>query len=108
MSAIAPEKARVHRVLTPEGVALPFVVAAAGDRVSAFLLDLLVIVSGTVGNPAGWACPDSYIVHDAALVRDALAIGMTALASDRQIRVYVTDSCDAATGRPLVISIGLM
>jgi uncharacterized RDD family membrane protein YckC len=48
MSAIALEKARVHRVLTPEGVALPFVVAAAGDRVSAFLLDLLVIVSGTV------------------------------------------------------------
>ena len=48
MSAVALEKVRIHRVLTPEGVALPFVVAAAGDRVTAFLLDLLVIVAGTI------------------------------------------------------------
>jgi uncharacterized RDD family membrane protein YckC len=48
MSAIALEKARVHRVLTPEGVALPFVVASAGDRANAFLADLLVIVGGTI------------------------------------------------------------
>jgi hypothetical protein len=67
-----------------------------------------LLVSGTVVNPAGCAATDSYIVHDAALVRDALAIGMTALASGLQIRIYVTDTCDAATGRPLVTSIGLM
>jgi uncharacterized RDD family membrane protein YckC len=48
LSAIALEKARVHRVLTPEGVALPFVVASAGERASAFLVDLLVIVGGTI------------------------------------------------------------
>ncbi len=48
MSAVALEKARIHPVLTPEGVALPFVVAAAGDRATAFLLDLLVIVMGTI------------------------------------------------------------
>jgi uncharacterized RDD family membrane protein YckC len=48
MSAVALEKARIHSVLTPEGVALPFVVAAAGDRASAFLVDMLVIVGGTI------------------------------------------------------------
>ncbi len=48
MSAIALEKARIHRVLTPEGVALPFVVASAGDRAAAFLVDLMMIVGGTI------------------------------------------------------------
>jgi uncharacterized RDD family membrane protein YckC len=48
MSSISLDKARIHKVLTPEGLALPFVVAPAGDRASAFLLDLLVIVLGTV------------------------------------------------------------
>jgi uncharacterized RDD family membrane protein YckC len=48
MSAISLDKARIHKVLTPEGVSLPFVVAPAGDRASAFLVDLLVIVLGTV------------------------------------------------------------
>src|SRR6476661_6387769 len=48
MSAISLDKARIHKVLTPEGLSLPFVVAPAGDRASAFLLDLLVIVLGTV------------------------------------------------------------
>lgn len=67
-----------------------------------------ILVSGTVINPAGCASPDSYIVHDAALVKDALAISLAAAAADRQIRVYVTDTCDAATGRPLVASIGFM
>jgi uncharacterized RDD family membrane protein YckC len=45
---VAFEKARIHPVLTPEGVALPFVVGSAGDRATAFLLDLLVIVTGTI------------------------------------------------------------
>jgi uncharacterized RDD family membrane protein YckC len=48
LSAVAFEKARIHPVLTPEGVALPFVVGSAGDRATAFLLDLLVIVTGTI------------------------------------------------------------
>lgn len=48
MSAISIDKARIHKVLTPEGVSLPFVVAPAGDRASAFLIDLLVIVGGTL------------------------------------------------------------
>jgi uncharacterized RDD family membrane protein YckC len=34
---------RVHEVVTPEGVALRLVVAAAGDRVGALLLDLLLV-----------------------------------------------------------------
>jgi uncharacterized RDD family membrane protein YckC len=41
--------ARVHRVITPEGLSLPFVVAPVGDRLSAFLFDLLLIAAGTVG-----------------------------------------------------------
>jgi uncharacterized RDD family membrane protein YckC len=48
MSAISLDRARVHRVLTPEGLSLPFVVAPAGDRAGAFLFDLLLIVGGTV------------------------------------------------------------
>jgi uncharacterized RDD family membrane protein YckC len=45
--AIALETPRLHRVRTPEGIALPFVVASAADRVNAFALDLVVIAGGT-------------------------------------------------------------
>lgn len=48
MSAISLDKARIHRVLTPEGLSLPFVVAPAGDRLSAFLFDTLLITGATV------------------------------------------------------------
>jgi len=48
MSAISLDRARIHWVLTPEGLSLPFVVAPAGDRAGAFLFDLLVIVGGTM------------------------------------------------------------
>lgn len=48
MSAISLDKPRIHRILTPEGISLPFVVAPAGDRVGAFFLDSLVIVLMTV------------------------------------------------------------
>ena len=43
----APYAPRLHRIRTPEGVALPFVVASASDRLSAFLIDLAVIAAGT-------------------------------------------------------------
>jgi uncharacterized RDD family membrane protein YckC len=49
MSAASLEKVRIHPVLTPEGLSLPFVVGPAGDRVSAFLFDTLLIVLATVG-----------------------------------------------------------
>lgn len=48
MSAIAIGKDRIHRVPTPEGISLPFAVAAVGDRAAAFLFDLLIIIAGTV------------------------------------------------------------
>jgi uncharacterized RDD family membrane protein YckC len=48
VSAISLAKERIHRVPTPEGISLPFVVAGVGDRAAAFLLDLLVIVLGTI------------------------------------------------------------
>jgi uncharacterized RDD family membrane protein YckC len=48
MASISLDKQRIHRVLTPEGVSLPFVVAPAGDRVAAFLTDLLLILLGTI------------------------------------------------------------
>jgi uncharacterized RDD family membrane protein YckC len=35
-------------VTTPEGLSLPFVVAPAGDRISAFVFDLFLIVLGTI------------------------------------------------------------
>jgi uncharacterized RDD family membrane protein YckC len=49
MSAISLDKARVHPVLTPEGLSLPFVVGSAGDRISAFVLDTALIVLATLG-----------------------------------------------------------
>jgi uncharacterized RDD family membrane protein YckC len=48
MSAISLDKVRIHRVLTPEGLSLPFVVAPAGDRLSAFLFDTLLITGATI------------------------------------------------------------
>jgi uncharacterized RDD family membrane protein YckC len=49
MSAISLDKARIHPVLTPEGLSLPFVVGSAGDRISAFLFDTALIVLATLG-----------------------------------------------------------
>jgi uncharacterized RDD family membrane protein YckC len=49
MSAISLDKRRVHSVLTPEGLSLPFVVGSAGDRISAFLLDTLLIFLAILG-----------------------------------------------------------
>ncbi|HET9213070.1 MAG TPA: RDD family protein [Thermoanaerobaculia bacterium] len=43
------EKARIHPVLTPEGLSLPFVVGSAGDRIGAFVLDTVLIVLATLG-----------------------------------------------------------
>jgi uncharacterized RDD family membrane protein YckC len=37
-----------YRIITPEGVPLLFEVATAGDRMAAFFLDLMLIVSGAV------------------------------------------------------------
>jgi uncharacterized RDD family membrane protein YckC len=48
VSAISLDSERIHRVPTPEGISLPFVVAAAGDRAAAFLLDLMIIIGGTI------------------------------------------------------------
>jgi uncharacterized RDD family membrane protein YckC len=45
---VALGEERIHRVPTPEGISLPFVVASVGDRAAAFLLDLLVIIAGTI------------------------------------------------------------
>jgi uncharacterized RDD family membrane protein YckC len=39
---------RIHAVRTPEGITLPFQVASAGDRIKAFLIDLLVISAGSL------------------------------------------------------------
>lgn len=44
-SAAGPQ---VWNVTTPEGVPLPFVVAGAGDRIFAFVLDALVLLAATV------------------------------------------------------------
>ncbi|HEX4964924.1 MAG TPA: RDD family protein [Thermoanaerobaculia bacterium] len=48
MSTIALAKDRIHRVPTPEGISLPFVVASVGDRLAALILDMLVIVGLTI------------------------------------------------------------
>jgi uncharacterized RDD family membrane protein YckC len=63
--------ARIHRVTTPEGLSLPFVVAPVGDRVSAFLFDQLLIVAGTIGI---WL-----------LVALSAVVGMTALGASAAV-----------------------
>jgi uncharacterized RDD family membrane protein YckC len=63
------ERARVVEVVTPEGVALPFEVAAAGDRVAAFLIDLAVIVAATL---AVW------LTAAALALAQAAAVGLSA------------------------------
>lgn len=45
---IDQEAPRLYPVRTPEGLSLPFQVAAAGDRILAFAVDCLIIVAGTV------------------------------------------------------------
>jgi uncharacterized RDD family membrane protein YckC len=42
------ETLRLHRVRTPEGVALSFRVAPVGERLKAFLMDLLIISAATL------------------------------------------------------------
>ena len=62
----------VWNVTTPEGVPLPFVVAGAGDRAFAFVLDALVLLAATV---AAWLiCLAVFVV----LRGLALALGMVA------------------------------
>jgi hypothetical protein len=68
---------------------------------------LQILTSMAISNPASCPSPDSYIIRDPAIVKSATAIALTALTSGRQIRVFVTDTCDAPTGRPLALSIGL-
>lgn len=67
-----------------------------------------ILVSGAVINPGTCASPNSYMIYDADLVNDALAINLAAIASGRPIRAYVLDQCDGNTGRPLISAIGLM
>lgn len=47
-AGISLDTPRIHRIRTPEGLSLPFTVAPAGDRLGAFLIDLFLIVLGSV------------------------------------------------------------
>lgn len=67
-----------------------------------------ILVSGTVVNPGYCSAPDSYMISDKDLLGDVLAINLTAIASGREIKIYVTDLCDNETHRPLISAIGLM
>jgi uncharacterized RDD family membrane protein YckC len=49
VSAASPtETVRLHRVTTPEGISLPFVVASVGDRIAAFVIDFFVILLASI------------------------------------------------------------
>lgn len=45
-SGTALDSPRLYRLQTPEGLSLPFEVAAAGDRILAFAVDLLIMAAG--------------------------------------------------------------
>lgn len=48
MKSAASPITRIHNVRTPEGISVPFEVAPVGDRVKAFLLDLILLVLGSL------------------------------------------------------------
>jgi uncharacterized RDD family membrane protein YckC len=68
---ISADPVRLHPVRTPEGVSLPFRVAPAGDRIKAFLLDLLIISAGSL---AVWVLAVFTLPSSAAPVGVALAL----------------------------------
>jgi uncharacterized RDD family membrane protein YckC len=47
-AAVAPEASLVRQLVTPEGVALPIVLGSTGDRIAAFLADLLIMAAALV------------------------------------------------------------
>lgn len=47
-AALQPETVRTHRVTTPEGISLPFVVGTVGDRITAFMIDFFVILLASI------------------------------------------------------------
>ena len=55
--AVPGERARLRRVVTPEGVPLPFRIARAGDRAAAFVVDFLIqfLLLVALGLLASWA-----------------------------------------------------
>ena len=67
-----------------------------------------VITTQAIVNPAGCATADSYFVHDPAIVKDALAIVLTAYTMGSALRVYVSSSSsDTSTGRPLNTAVAI-
>jgi uncharacterized RDD family membrane protein YckC len=62
---------RIHPVRTPEGITLPFRVAPAGDRIKAFLIDLLIISAGSL---AVWLLAFLSLPSGAAALGQGLAL----------------------------------
>lgn len=69
---------------------------------------LQLIPSGAIQNPGGCGTPDSYVLRDPTLLNHGTAIALTAKASEKPVRIYVTDTCDGPTGRPQISAVGVM
>jgi hypothetical protein len=67
-----------------------------------------IFVAEPLQNPGNCGSLDGYVLRDPAILSHATAIALAAHASGKPVRLWVTDTCDAATGRPLVASIGVM
>jgi hypothetical protein len=57
-------------------------------------------------NPRG-CTDDMLVVRDPAIISSATAVALAALSAGMQLKVYITDSCDVESGRPLVIGVGM-
>ena len=69
-----------------------------------------IYTTQAISNPASCPSEDFYVYRDATSpgsVNAALTIALSALATQKSIRIYVTSECDAATGRPLITAIGI-
>ena len=71
-------------------------------------LYMQLITAETILNPGNCVTADSYIVRDPAIINASIATALAEQAAGRQLRVYVVDTCDAPTGRPLVVSVGML
>jgi hypothetical protein len=69
-----------------------------------------IYTSQPLNNPASCSATDFYVYRDSTNVTSvnaSLATVLSALATQKPIRIFVTAECDAPTGRPLITAVGI-
>jgi hypothetical protein len=87
-------------------VKLTSVTAQHGD--GSGVLIQLAIVGSLPANPAGCPVLNSYAIRDTLLNGTATGIALAALAAGATVNVYVSNSCDAPSGEPLLLGVSML